>query len=95
MRIQLLKYLCASSSILEWEQKYLLSQSQQPGIKQKEGVRGQVRGSGDLSVSAALCHTLGKGKQTVLACGAKRAQQGGRARSGVSPRTGQEEMAGL
>ena len=47
---------------------YLPSQPQQHGINQKEGVRGQVRGSSDLSVSAAQCHILGKGKQTVLAC---------------------------
>lgn len=32
-------------------------------------MRGQVRGSRDLSVSTAQCQTLGKGKQTVLACG--------------------------
>lgn len=54
---------------LECEQMCLPSQPQQPGIKQKEGVRGRGRGSDDLSLSAAQCHTLGKGKQTVLACG--------------------------
>lgn len=40
-----------------------------PRHKAEGRVRGQVRGSHDLSVSAAQCQTLGKGKQTVLACG--------------------------
>lgn len=63
------KLLACVHFYLEYEQMYVPSQPQQPGIKQKEGVRDRVRGNGDLAISAAQWHTLGKGKQTFLACG--------------------------